>query len=80
MTNKEAIEVLNKHLRFYKISNCTTDAEAVSLGIKALEDKPTGKWDITKIGYYKCSECRCEREIPEHFCGYCGTRMEADNE
>ena len=39
------------------------------------EERPQGKWQITKAGYAKCPYCRCEREFPENFCGYCGADM-----
>lgn len=38
-------------------------------------ERPKGEWQITKAGYAKCPYCRCEREIPENFCGYCGADM-----
>jgi len=42
---------------------------------KPYEEKPKGEWTITKEGYVECPFCKCEREIPENYCGYCGADM-----
>lgn len=42
---------------------------------KVLEERPKGEWKITKAGYAKCPICKCEREVPENYCGYCGADM-----
>ena len=43
-------------------------------------ERPKGEWQITKAGFAKCPYCRCEREIPENFCGYCGADMKGGKE
>lgn len=50
MNNKEAIERLN--LMQERCCN-GYDAEAINLAIKALEERPQGKW----IKYIRCIEC-----------------------
>lgn len=92
MTNKEAINHLTE-LKSIKIEfpNALQE-EAIDLAIKALEDRPTGKWleipikrDLlynTGIAY-TCSVCgrkNCYGKPP--YCMYCGTKMikEAENE
>jgi len=40
-----------------------------------VEERPKGEWTITKEGYVECPFCKCKREIPENYCGYCGADM-----
>ena len=41
-------------------------------------ERPQGEWQITKAGYAKCHICKCEREVPENYCGYCGADMRGE--
>ena len=52
-----------------------TEEAYSDLCLRASRERPQGEWQITKAGYAKCPYCRCEREIPENFCGYCGADM-----
>jgi len=47
---------------------------------QAKYQRPQGEWQITKAGFAKCPNCKCEREYPENFCGYCGADMRGDKE
>lgn len=71
MTNQAAIEKLNEILFM------TGYKEALDLAIKALEERPQGKWIDTGSGQ-ECSVCH---EIQygydnfRHFCANCGAKM-----
>lgn len=77
MTNKEAIKELELMRKFNYI---LAPIEAFDLAIKALEERPKGKWlSSTDNWYHTCSECK--REIlkdsaNDSFCPNCGARME----
>lgn len=47
-------------------------------GYEKKDNRPRGKWKITKAGWAKCPYCKCEREILENFCGYCGADMRGE--
>ena len=89
MTNKEAIGWVN-HIKndYIKGGDDGRDAkrkEALDLAIKALEDRPQGKW--IKHSTYKdvliCSNCNHgSNQVYDafNFCPNCGTRMEKEND
>ena len=85
MTNKEAINIINKRL---DSSGCTfytpNDIEALTLAIKALEnepkkgeanERPQGEWkvkgrDVSNTTWHVfCSNCNCDMFI--EFTSYC---------
>lgn len=89
MTNEEAIEIL-KGYRNRLTSSCSNqlwdDIEAFDLAIKALEEHPTGKWNIRRTTvtkyYWECPYCeatypqdRDHQFAPKH-CAWCGIKME----
>jgi hypothetical protein len=55
-------------------------AESIIANGKPYEERPQGEWQITKAGFAKCPNCKCEREYPENFCGYCGADMRGKEE
>jgi len=90
MTNKEAIAIL-KYI-YFKCDKDQGEHIALDMAIKALEDRPQGKWiyDNT-LNNWKCSECG---ETPKtigyvgtslfmeqhfKFCNHCGADMRGDN-
>lgn len=92
MTNKEAIKHLKNINSRYPCSLDTTFQDecemiALNLAIKALEERPKGKWIRTgSLGngnaHYTCSNCsygdehaECQ-EVP--YCWHCGARMDGD--
>ena len=82
MTNKEAIDRLNGMQ-----SRCDNgyDAEAIYLAIKALEERPTGKWISDGFCFssskFKCSRCHFPELEKTNYCPNCGARMkEAEND
>ena len=78
MTNEEAIEILKGAIK----KPNTKDGylgQALTMGIKALENQKTGHW-INKKGVYGvvyCSECDYELHTNNtNFCANCGAKME----
>ena len=85
MTNKEAI-ILLREIKEKFTGNCTIDTlvpisrcdiQAIDLAIKALEEKPQGKWELHGKRYY-CSECgeeaiNLESEPDVYSSSYCLT-------
>ena len=85
MTNEEAIK------RLQSISNEIDDIfifsadekhEAIDLAIKALEERPKGKWIREYVEYMGmttlvCSECHYPMgQVRDCFCANCGAQME----
>ena len=70
MTNEKSIEVL-KSIKNTKLKN-PYNVAAVNHAIKALKERPTGKWidhwseDLHKLGYRQCSNCKAGCQIYEH--------------
>lgn len=89
MTNKEAIERLKRGAPFDEIYDETYE-EAISLAIKALEERPKGEWvekeDYVGDTYYDCSNCGNSWSTLEgtpwqngmSFCPNCGADMRGD--
>lgn len=75
MTNEEAIN----HLKYLKVDSHIAKVEALDLAIKALEERPKGKW-IELNGHvydYRCSCCQyISYDEKTNFCPNCGARME----
>lgn len=69
MKREEAIKLLKEYAQYsYGIwHNCEKDTTAFDMAIRALEDRPIGKW-IVKHGNY------CGVMIKEFYCDQCGTR------
>ena len=65
-------EIMSINLHFLEGSVCECDYP--------FEEIKKGEWKITKAGYAKCPICKCEREVPENFCGYCGADMRGKEE
>ena len=86
MTNKEATKLIQTIEEDGR--NVTSDhIEALALAIKALEERPHGKWIFNKYtGDITCSCCRQSRRDTRTnhilFCNHCGAdmRKEADND
>lgn len=84
MTSKEAIERLKEGAPFSALYDEAYE-EAISLAIKALEERPKGKWIETdrfdEIADYmlKCPKCN-EDTLSSHgnFCPNCGADMRGD--
>lgn len=71
MTNKEAIEKL-KEILFM-----TGYKEALNIAIKALEERPHGKWEKQNC-FYKCSVCgvySLDGTALHNYCHNCGADM-----
>lgn len=92
MTNKEAVEVI-KSMGF--ICDAMTQGnrrrsiyEALTLAIKALEERPQGEWVFDSnftdfgnpYGTYKCSECGSHSSDKYSFCKDCGADMQVKDE
>ena len=84
MTREEAIQVLQTALTSPLIYG--EYADAISMAIEALEDRPTGKWiksDILPNGWH-CSHCDSPvmtDDIDEMlFCPHCGTEMGGESD
>ena len=84
MTNEQAIRIL-KSIRFNVPFRDCPEREALSLAIKALEERPMGKWiEYDDDGLYagECSCCKWKAVLYEsnvlnmNFCPNCGARME----
>ena len=75
MTNKQAIEVLNMIE-----THGSLPTKAKEMAIKALEERPTGKWIITDMkGIYRCSECKMLSYLRSYnYCQNCGSKMEVE--
>ena len=80
MTNKEAIEILKKATLFEPTLENRDYPEAFDLAIKALEERPQGKWIwITEPDGFLHSKCsRCNQfndwgDVP--YCPWCGAKM-----
>lgn len=87
MTNKEVIERLKwVKFRISEITYSPETLEAISLAIKALEERPTGEW-FYDVDHWSCSNCK---ETPWYetpwydsspmscgykFCPFCGAKM-----
>ena len=62
------------------------DAIDVIENFPAVEDRPTGKWELVGFDGCKCSLCQNllphsdEYEYETDYCPYCGAKMEAENE
>lgn len=90
LSNKEAIErlqmILDGDMTLYMMNE--KDAKAVHHAIKALEERPKGKWELFEKrpceNLYMCSNCghlieSMPDRLAENFKGcYCGARMESD--
>ena len=83
MTNKEAIEKLLAMKKCGGLGD--KDRQALNLAIKALEERPTGKWIVDyqenedalfKHGW-KCPVCETRNTygMPP-YCMYCGAKLE----
>lgn len=81
MTNEEAIKYLiQPFATSTKLYNeYLKQKEAYELAIKALEERPTGKWIVYKDNYGNdkpvCSCCHKEQVGYANYCSYCGRRM-----
>ena len=89
MTNKEAINLISRNKSVFQYD--TEMTKALNLAIKALEERPQGKWIKFEAGhctnFFKCSLCgRIINTIKEKPCDYpfchCGAdmRKEANDE
>ena len=85
MTREEAIQVLQTALTSPFIYG--EYADAISMAIEALADRPTGEWWVTKDGETVCSLCgnsvsfsRTEDGwVLGKFCQTCGAKMRGDD-
>ena len=78
MTNEDAINILKNRLNTYYCSD--EDLEALDLAIKALEEKPQGKWITVYDTYNICSVCDYKTVFDNYkFCPNCGADMRGDN-
>ena len=73
MTNKEAINIIQE------IEVAPEHLEALTLAIKALEERPQGKWLTHQTGYLlweECDQCRAQvGTVGMNFCPNCGADM-----
>ena len=90
MTNKKAIRVLENiehYLKTHTNESCEEEHTAIALAIKALEERPQGKWIRTgSLGngnaHYECSNCHYgdehaeSQEVP--YCWHCGADMRGE--
>lgn len=81
MTNKEAIKYLK--LLKYDYNPLCPQREALRLAIRALEERPKGKWikHSTYKGVLICSHCNhgeTQAYDTFKFCPYCGADMRGD--
>lgn len=85
MTSKEAIEILQNEIDsdiFVATEYRKKIHEALSLGIKALEERPQGKWGKWVISEIRCPNC-LEYFDPDYYyskeelnkCPNCGAQM-----
>ena len=91
MTNEEAITIIEqcKDINFmYTLCTLTLYDEVLDMAIKALKDRPTGKWKRVSMdkyvqhamAFYRCSECG-EDIIGEHnYCPNCGAKMQKEGD
>lgn len=89
MTNKEAIEFL-KNISSEEAGRCIGNegtfyaelmmyhVEALHLAIKALEERPKGKWEYTNNGIIYCNICNHYLGFRGNFCPNCGADMRGD--
>lgn len=80
MTNEEAIKVLKSDRDYLYTNNRGNDKpcyneEAYTIAIKALEERPKGKWINGLNGTFECSRCGIKHS-KAHFCPNCGAQME----
>ncbi len=93
MTNREAIKILERRSTIPDDDVSWKEImEAINLAIKALEERPQGKWEKALDHYYdkvvfRCSICGrvvrdCYHDDLAELYPYCncGARMEAKNE
>ena len=82
MTNKEAIYELNMMKRMV-IADSVAD-RALDLALKALEERPTGRWISEDFDdWYCCSSCLKGDTYFDglpNFCPNCGADMRGDRE
>ena len=69
---ERALQIIDRLRDENKINN----REMGCLRRAILENRNKGEWFMTRAGFAKCPYCKCEREIPENFCGYCGAEMQ----
>ena len=96
MTNKKAIRVLENiehYLKTHTNESCEEEHTAIDLAIKALEERPQGKWikqyrksyrlitdEGTLIGEFtKCPKCLYDKARGSNFCPDCGADMRGEN-
>ena len=86
MTNKEAKEILEWELNNFKYTD-NEFVEATKVAIKALEERPKGKWELVNPlqandgGAYMCSFCKTGSwgfDKTYNFCPNCGADMRGD--
>lgn len=86
MTNEEAKEILEWELNSFKYTD-NEFVEATKVAIKALEERPKGKWELyqyqesRKKDWY-CTACATIVKKPLEkkyiFCPFCGANMRGD--
>ena len=82
MTREEAIELLKDVIGFVEDNHGRDYDEAFRMAIKALQDRPRGKWlgelkmpDFPRYEWYRCSECRFLSQSVVNYCPNCGAKM-----
>ena len=86
MTNKEALKILKSwdgYMFLEREEGCVgysylreVSQEAIDTAIKALENRPQGKWIKSKDGYFRCDKCGSRGSaIKARFCHHCGADM-----
>lgn len=79
MTREEAIEFAKEQLEIF--GKDSTMYEFLEFSIKALEERPKGKWEFVQydanpnIGNWHCTNCRGIAIAQYNFCPICGADM-----
>ena len=87
MTNKKAIRVIKNiehYLATHTNESCEEEHTALEIAIKAIEERPTGKWlprtAYDGYTYWRCDKCNVDVDDTTDFCPHCGAKMEKGEE
>ena len=76
MNSKEAIEIIKEYKYKLEVS-CSNqldkDIEALDLAVKALEERPKGKWEYNRNGLIYCNRCGNYLKFMANYCPNCGS-------
>lgn len=83
MTNQEAIDMIKNDILLHHSLLSRAYRKALNMGIEALQEQKTGKWQKYEGRFdynWECSECGCSAWEKTDYCAHCGARMECEEE